>query len=808
MAAGGASGDDEVGRVAAVGRDVLARPRDRLLDVDDLRRERVLGREPVVHRDADPAALRHPVHQQQALLLLGADRPAAAVDLDEHGRVLEVDVLGPVDVEAGPLAAGRVVDVADHLDVGLVQLEGPGDLAQGRLQVLAGRRLLEGVEVVGAEPVAQRRLDVGGRAGGVEDQVAESGGRGGGQGQSGAIGRACPVVRSAPPRCRPRSPPAAAGRARWPASRRRTPGWRRTGRRAGRRALAVRAAVTSWRRRYPMVGKVTAPVARFGVRRPTLEKLERVPRSSLESAHGPPQWARRQLPLPGELCAAAARVRGDPRWTRRRSRAATTSRSSRTSSSAASTAYRCSTASSSRCRSASTTRSGSTTTTSTSTGTCTGWRCRRPAASASWPTCAGTWPASRWTARGRCGSSWSSRASSPARSRSSPRCTTARSTASPARTRSRSCAASSPTPRRSRRRPRAAWTHVRRRDAELLARGVVTNLAKPVAVAKLVAPTTGVLTKTIGRARSGTAMAAPLRAPRTSFNGTITGHRTVAINDLSLDKIKEIKNAVEGATVNDVVIALSGGALRRYLEERGELPGDLADRLGAGLGARQLQEADRQQQGLDDLLPARHRHRGPARPARPGLRGQHQRQGPPQGDPGGHAAGLGRVRRPAHVRARRPDGLLAAPGRLGPGDPQPGDLQRARPAGAAVLHRRQDRGPLPARPGLPRRRPEHHGDVQRRQGARRRDRLPRAGAAALEAHREVPRGARGPARRGDQRPQAREEGRCQEGRPRRPLPRRLLPRSRLPRRPRRRSRPRRPASPRRRVAACPGSGRR
>src|ERR1700712_1610042 len=109
-------------------------------------------------------------------------------------------------------------------------------------------------------------------------------------------------------------------------------------------------------------------------------------------------------------------------------------------------------------------------------------------------------------------------------------------------------------------------------DVELLARGVVSNLAKPVQVAKLVGPTAGVLTRTIGRARSGTAMAAPLRAPRTSFNGTITGHRTIAIEDLSLDKIKEIKNAVPGATVNDVVLTLCGGALRRYLNERGELP--------------------------------------------------------------------------------------------------------------------------------------------------------------------------------------------------------------------------------------------
>ena len=109
-------------------------------------------------------------------------------------------------------------------------------------------------------------------------------------------------------------------------------------------------------------------------------------------------------------------------------------------------------------------------------------------------------------------------------------------------------------------------------DAELFARGVVTNLGKPVAMAKLVGPTAGVVTKTIGRARSGTAMAAPLSAPRTSFNGTITGHRTVAIEDLSLDKIKEIKNAVPGATVNDVVLTLCGGALRAYLQERGELP--------------------------------------------------------------------------------------------------------------------------------------------------------------------------------------------------------------------------------------------
>ncbi len=109
-------------------------------------------------------------------------------------------------------------------------------------------------------------------------------------------------------------------------------------------------------------------------------------------------------------------------------------------------------------------------------------------------------------------------------------------------------------------------------DWELFGRGLLNNLAKPAKAFRLIAPTTSVLTKTINRARRGTAMAAPLTAPRTSFNGNIGGRRTVGYADLSLDKLKEIRRAVEGATVNDVVLAISGGALRRYLSDRDELP--------------------------------------------------------------------------------------------------------------------------------------------------------------------------------------------------------------------------------------------
>jgi diacylglycerol O-acyltransferase / wax synthase len=62
-----------------------------------------------------------------------------------------------------------------------------------------------------------------------------------------------------------------------------------------------------------------------------------------------------------------------------------------------------------------------------------------------------------------------------------------------------------------------------------------------------------------------------LHAPRTSLNRPIGPHRRVAITQLPLDEVKQIKNHF-GVTVNDVVVAICAGALRTWLEDRGELP--------------------------------------------------------------------------------------------------------------------------------------------------------------------------------------------------------------------------------------------
>lgn len=62
-----------------------------------------------------------------------------------------------------------------------------------------------------------------------------------------------------------------------------------------------------------------------------------------------------------------------------------------------------------------------------------------------------------------------------------------------------------------------------------------------------------------------------LAAPRTSFNGRISAHRRFAFGQLPLDGVKEVKNAHD-CTVNDVIVSMCAGAVRRWLVSHRELP--------------------------------------------------------------------------------------------------------------------------------------------------------------------------------------------------------------------------------------------
>ena len=64
---------------------------------------------------------------------------------------------------------------------------------------------------------------------------------------------------------------------------------------------------------------------------------------------------------------------------------------------------------------------------------------------------------------------------------------------------------------------------------------------------------------------------AGLRAPVTPFNGLISAHRRWATADLPLAEVKEVRRGTQ-LTVNDVVMALCAGTLRRYLAGHDQLP--------------------------------------------------------------------------------------------------------------------------------------------------------------------------------------------------------------------------------------------
>ena len=61
-------------------------------------------------------------------------------------------------------------------------------------------------------------------------------------------------------------------------------------------------------------------------------------------------------------------------------------------------------------------------------------------------------------------------------------------------------------------------------------------------------------------------------APHCILNQPVSSRRQWNSTLLSLDRVKAIRHAIEGATLNDVVMTICTGALRRYLLEKDELP--------------------------------------------------------------------------------------------------------------------------------------------------------------------------------------------------------------------------------------------
>jgi diacylglycerol O-acyltransferase / wax synthase len=82
--------------------------------------------------------------------------------------------------------------------------------------------------------------------------------------------------------------------------------------------------------------------------------------------------------------------------------------------------------------------------------------------------------------------------------------------------------------------------------------------------------------------------------PQTRFNRAVGPHRSWGACFFDLAELKSIRNAVEGATVHDIAMTVIGGALRKYLDDAGELP---ADSLRTGIVIDVRTEGDHQALG-------------------------------------------------------------------------------------------------------------------------------------------------------------------------------------------------------------------
>lgn len=123
--------------------------------------------------------------------------------------------------------------------------------------------------------------------------------------------------------------------------------------------------------------------------------------------------------------------------------------------------------------------------------------------------------------------------------------------------------------------PEKSWAPGRRPGAlELLARANWNNATKPfygLDVARRIAP--GALKFASGLTR-GDIKLLGAKIPRTRFNGVVSANKVVEAAKFTLDDVKAIRQRIPGVTVNDVMLAVVGGALRRYLKAKDELPAD------------------------------------------------------------------------------------------------------------------------------------------------------------------------------------------------------------------------------------------
>jgi len=110
-------------------------------------------------------------------------------------------------------------------------------------------------------------------------------------------------------------------------------------------------------------------------------------------------------------------------------------------------------------------------------------------------------------------------------------------------------------------------------DVKLLGKAVISNLVSPPKLLRTAASTAGTLAGVVKDRVTSKAEEGSIATlgPHTLLNEPVGPHRQVAFGKVSLAELKTIKAAFD-VKLNDVVLAISGRALRAFLREHGDDP--------------------------------------------------------------------------------------------------------------------------------------------------------------------------------------------------------------------------------------------
>jgi diacylglycerol O-acyltransferase len=116
------------------------------------------------------------------------------------------------------------------------------------------------------------------------------------------------------------------------------------------------------------------------------------------------------------------------------------------------------------------------------------------------------------------------------------------------------------------------WVVERPSKPRMLAQAYVDAWGKPGKVFDMITDAAIPAFKRIRKGRKDASFHSLDDKPTTRFQGKISRHRVIEARKFDFEEVRAIKNTHPGTTVNDVMLTIVAGGLRKYLESKDELP--------------------------------------------------------------------------------------------------------------------------------------------------------------------------------------------------------------------------------------------